>query len=152
MGKWCYLFDSCHTTLGMYGIVLRDTLSYSKRLVANGNIVSQKLSVSTSTRSPSWLRNWTYVTFPSHPLPLPPPHPFSQTLPHLPHLSHPTNIFQVSFVPTLMWFTDGSMDALVWHQGVAPLGESVEKGVARVVQRIKGSNEVGLESGSDSDW
>jgi hypothetical protein len=30
-------------------------------------------------------------------------------------------------------------------------GESVEKGVSRVVERIKGSYEVGAE-GSDSDW
>jgi len=58
----------------------------------------------------------------------------------------------VGFVPTLMWFTDGEMDAMVWHQGVAPAGESVEKGVARVVGRIKGSNEVGLEEDSDEGW
>jgi len=58
----------------------------------------------------------------------------------------------VSFVPTLMWLMDGVQDALVWHQGVSVEGESVEKGVGRVVERIKGSNEVGLESDSDDDW
>ncbi|OAK94461.1 hypothetical protein IQ06DRAFT_85301 [Phaeosphaeriaceae sp. SRC1lsM3a] len=57
----------------------------------------------------------------------------------------------VTFVPTLMWFMDGVMDALVWHQGVQVEGESVEKGVKRVVERVKGSNEVGVED-SDSDW
>jgi hypothetical protein len=58
----------------------------------------------------------------------------------------------VTFVPTLMWYLDGVQDALVWHQGVMVEGESVEKGVNRVVERIKGSNEVGLESDSDDDW
>ncbi|KAF2818714.1 hypothetical protein CC86DRAFT_375587 [Ophiobolus disseminans] len=58
----------------------------------------------------------------------------------------------VTFVPTLMWFTDAVMDAMVWHQGVMVRGESVEKGVGRVVERIKGSNEVGLEEDSDDDW
>jgi hypothetical protein len=58
----------------------------------------------------------------------------------------------VSFVPTLMWFMDGVQDALVWHQGVSVEGESVEKGVNRVVERIKGSNEVGLDEDSDDDW
>ncbi|KAH7402865.1 hypothetical protein BKA66DRAFT_404755 [Pyrenochaeta sp. MPI-SDFR-AT-0127] len=56
----------------------------------------------------------------------------------------------VTFVPTLMWFMDGVMDAIVWHQGVAVQGESVEKGVGRVVDRIKGA-EIG-ESDDDSDW
>jgi hypothetical protein len=58
----------------------------------------------------------------------------------------------VSFVPMLMWFMDGVQDALVWHQGVSVAGESVEKGVSRVVERIKGSYEVGLEEDSDDDW
>lgn len=58
----------------------------------------------------------------------------------------------VTFVPTLMWFTDGVMDALVWHQGVMVEGESVEKGVARIVERVKGSHGVGLESDSDDGW
>jgi hypothetical protein len=58
----------------------------------------------------------------------------------------------VSFVPTLMWYNDSVQDALVWHQGVQVEGESVEKGVGRIVKRIKGSNEVGLESDSDDDW
>lgn len=44
------------------------------------------------------------------------------------------------------------MDAVVWHQGVMVAGESVEKGVGRVVERIKGSNEVGLEEDSDEGW
>lgn len=57
----------------------------------------------------------------------------------------------VTFVPMLMWFMDGVMDALVWHPGVQVAGENVEKGVKRVVERIKGSNEVGLDD-SDSDW
>lgn len=56
----------------------------------------------------------------------------------------------VSFVPTVMWFMDGVMDAIVWHQGVQIEGESVEKGVSRVVERIKGA-EIG-ESDDDSDW
>lgn len=58
----------------------------------------------------------------------------------------------VTFVPTLMWFMDGVMDAMVWHPGVKVEGESVEKGVDRVVQRIRGSEGVGIEEGSDSDW
>ncbi|KAF2034338.1 hypothetical protein EK21DRAFT_56664 [Setomelanomma holmii] len=58
----------------------------------------------------------------------------------------------VTFVPTLMWYLDGIQDAVVWHQGVMVEGEGVEKGVKRVVERIKGSNEVGLESDSDDDW
>jgi hypothetical protein len=41
---------------------------------------------------------------------------------------------------------------MVWHQGVAVEGESVEKGVNRVVERLKGSNEVGLDEDSDDDW
>lgn len=57
----------------------------------------------------------------------------------------------VTFVPMLMWYMDGVMDALVWHPGVQVEGESVEKGVKRVVERIKGSNQVGLDD-SDSDW
>jgi hypothetical protein len=56
----------------------------------------------------------------------------------------------VSFVPMLMWFTDGDMDAIVWHEGVAVEGESVEKGVKRVVDRVKGA-EIGDED-SDDDW
>ncbi|KAH8692459.1 hypothetical protein GQ44DRAFT_719888 [Phaeosphaeriaceae sp. PMI808] len=58
----------------------------------------------------------------------------------------------VDFVPTLMWFMNGVQDPLVWHQGVRVKGESVEKGVSRVVERIKGSNEVGLEEDSDDGW
>jgi hypothetical protein len=58
----------------------------------------------------------------------------------------------ITFVPTLMWFMDGVMDAMVWHQGVSVEGESVEKGVNRVVERLKGSNEVGLDEDSDDDW
>jgi hypothetical protein len=58
----------------------------------------------------------------------------------------------INFVPTLMWFMDGVQDALVWHQGVSVEGESVEKGVSRVVKRLKGSHEVGLEEDSDDDW
>lgn len=56
----------------------------------------------------------------------------------------------VTFVPTLMWFMDGVMDAIVWHQGVQIEGESVEKGVGRVVERIKGA-EIG-DSDDGSDW
>jgi hypothetical protein len=59
---------------------------------------------------------------------------------------------EITFVPTLMWFMDGVMDPMVWHQGVCVEGESVEKGVNRVVQRLKGSNEVGLDEDSDDDW
>lgn len=58
----------------------------------------------------------------------------------------------IDFVPTLMWFVGGVPDAVVWHRGVAVVGESVEKGVSRVVERIKGSSEVGVGEGSDSDW
>lgn len=58
----------------------------------------------------------------------------------------------VAFVPSLMWFLDGIMDAVVWHEGVSVEGESVEKGVKRVVERLRGSNEVGLEEDSDEDW
>jgi hypothetical protein len=58
----------------------------------------------------------------------------------------------VTFVPTLMWYMDGVMDAMVWHQGVSVEGESVEKGVKRVVERIRGSNQVGLDEDSDDDW
>lgn len=57
----------------------------------------------------------------------------------------------VSFVPTVMWFTDGVMDAIVWHEGVRIEGESVEKGVGRVVERIKGG-EIGEEEDSDEEW
>jgi hypothetical protein len=56
----------------------------------------------------------------------------------------------VSFVPMLMWFTDGVMDAIVWHEGVAVEGESVEKGVKRVVDRVKGADIAGEDS--DDDW
>jgi hypothetical protein len=59
---------------------------------------------------------------------------------------------EITIVPTLMWFMDGVMDPMVWHQGVCVEGESVEKGVNRVVQRLKGSNEVGLDEDSDDDW
>jgi hypothetical protein len=58
----------------------------------------------------------------------------------------------VCFVPMLMWYNDSVQDALVWHQGVRVGGESVEKGVERIVKRIMGSNEVGLETDSDDDW
>jgi hypothetical protein len=57
----------------------------------------------------------------------------------------------VTFVPTLMWFMDGVMDDIVWHEGVAIEGESVDKGVKRVVDRIKGA-EIGEEEDSDDDW
>ncbi|CAO2657110.1 Nn.00g032360.m01.CDS01 [Neocucurbitaria sp. VM-36] len=56
----------------------------------------------------------------------------------------------VAFVPTLMWFMDGVMDAVVWHEGVRIEGESVEAGVARVVERVKGGEVGGSEE--DSDW
>ena len=56
----------------------------------------------------------------------------------------------VSFVPTLMWFTDGVMDSLMWHQGVAVRGESIDKGVGRIVERIKGAK-IG-ESDDEDDW
>jgi hypothetical protein len=56
----------------------------------------------------------------------------------------------VSFVPMLMWFTDGVMDAIVWHEGVAVEGESVERGVKRVVDRVKGADIAGEDS--DDDW
>lgn len=58
----------------------------------------------------------------------------------------------IAFVPSLMWFLDGIMDAVVWHEGVSVEGEGVERGVRRVVERLKGSNEVGLEEDSDEDW
>jgi len=58
---------------------------------------------------------------------------------------------EVNFVPMLMWYTDGVMDPIVWHQGVRVDGESVEKGVGRVVDRIKGG-EIGEEEDSDEDW
>ncbi|KAF1838560.1 hypothetical protein BDW02DRAFT_390903 [Decorospora gaudefroyi] len=57
----------------------------------------------------------------------------------------------VCFVPMLMWFMDGVMDAIVWHEGVAIEGESVEQGVKRVVDRVKGA-EIGEEEDSDDDW
>ncbi|KAF1944040.1 hypothetical protein EJ02DRAFT_452885 [Clathrospora elynae] len=60
-------------------------------------------------------------------------------------------MLDVSFVPMLMWFMDGVMDPIVWHEGVAIEGESVEKGVERVVKRIKGA-EIGEEEDSDEDW
>ncbi|KAG9185521.1 hypothetical protein G6011_06452 [Alternaria panax] len=60
------------------------------------------------------------------------------------------NLLDVSFVPTLMWFMDGVMDAIVWHEGCAIEGESVEKGVKRVVDRIKGGDIAGEDS--DDDW
>ncbi|OAL52775.1 hypothetical protein IQ07DRAFT_610349 [Pyrenochaeta sp. DS3sAY3a] len=56
----------------------------------------------------------------------------------------------VSFVPTLLWFVDGVQDAIVWHEGVRIEGESVEAGVKRVVDRIKGAELGG--SDEDSDW
>lgn len=56
----------------------------------------------------------------------------------------------VSFVPTVMWFVDGNVDAIVWHEGVRIEGESVDKGVSRIVERIKGAEIGGSES--DSDW
>jgi hypothetical protein len=62
----------------------------------------------------------------------------------------------VTFVPTLMWFMDGIMDAIVWHEGVAVEGESVEKGIKRVVDRIKraevGKDDEEEEADSDDDW
>ena len=59
-------------------------------------------------------------------------------------------MLDVSFVPTLMWFMDGVMDAIVWHEGCAIEGESVERGVKRVVDRIKGGDIAGEDS--DDDW
>jgi hypothetical protein len=56
----------------------------------------------------------------------------------------------ISFVPTLMWFNDGVMDPIVWHEGVAIPGETVEKGVKRVVDRVKGGDIAGEDS--DDDW
>ncbi|KAL5114475.1 hypothetical protein ACEQ8H_007618 [Pleosporales sp. CAS-2024a] len=56
----------------------------------------------------------------------------------------------IDFVPCLMWYRDGVQDALVWHQGVMVQGETIEKGVGRVVERIKGSHQLGADS--DSDW
>ncbi|KAH3948926.1 hypothetical protein HBI56_000870 [Parastagonospora nodorum] len=59
----------------------------------------------------------------------------------------------IDFVPCLMWYMDGVQDAVVWHQGCMVEGESVEKGISRVVERLKGSYEVGADmEGSDSDW
>lgn len=57
---------------------------------------------------------------------------------------------EVTFVPMLMFFNDGVMDPIVWHEGVAMEGESVEKGVKRVVDRVKGAEIAG--EGSDDDW
>ncbi|KAF2845330.1 hypothetical protein T440DRAFT_278591 [Plenodomus tracheiphilus IPT5] len=57
----------------------------------------------------------------------------------------------IAFVPTVMWFVDGVMDAIVWHEGVRVQGESVEKGVARVVERIKGGV-MDAEMDSDEEW
>lgn len=59
-------------------------------------------------------------------------------------------LLDVSFVPTLFWFQDGVQDPIEWHEGVSIEGESVEKGVKRVVDRIKGA-EIG-EDDSDDDW
>ncbi|EMD89885.1 hypothetical protein COCC4DRAFT_125182 [Bipolaris maydis ATCC 48331] len=59
-------------------------------------------------------------------------------------------MLDVSFVPTLMWFRDGVMDPIVWHEGVAIEGESVERGVKRVVDRVKGGDIAGEDS--DDDW
>lgn len=42
------------------------------------------------------------------------------------------------------------MDAIVWHEGVRIEGESVAKGVQRVVDRIKGG-EIGGED-SEEEW
>ena len=66
-------------------------------------------------------------------------------------LSELATELDVSFVPTLMWFMDGVMDPIVWHEGVAVEGESVEKGVKRVVDRVKGA-EIGDEEDSDENW
>ncbi|KAH9868776.1 hypothetical protein J1614_007850 [Plenodomus biglobosus] len=57
----------------------------------------------------------------------------------------------ISFVPTVMWFADGVMDAIVWHDGVRVQGESVEDGVKRVVDRIKGGV-MDAEMDSDEEW
>lgn len=56
----------------------------------------------------------------------------------------------ITFVPTLMWFSEGIMDPVVWHEGVAIPGETVEKGVKRVVDRVKGGDIAGEDS--DDDW
>jgi len=58
---------------------------------------------------------------------------------------------EVTFVPTVMWFVDGVMDAIVWHEGVRIVGESVEKGVERVVERVKGGV-MDAEMDSDEEW
>lgn len=58
---------------------------------------------------------------------------------------------EVTFVPTVMWFVDGVMDAIVWHEGVRIGGESVEKGVERVVDRVKGGV-MDAEMDSDEEW
>ncbi|CBX94669.1 hypothetical protein IAQ61_009352 [Plenodomus lingam] len=57
----------------------------------------------------------------------------------------------ISFVPTVMWFLDGVMDAIVWHEGVRVQGESVKDGVRRVVDRIKGGV-MDAEMDSDEEW
>lgn len=57
---------------------------------------------------------------------------------------------EITFVPTLMWFTDGHADPIVWHEGVAIDGETVERGVKRVVDRVKGGDIAGEDS--DDDW
>ncbi|KAI8938720.1 hypothetical protein NX059_004588 [Plenodomus lindquistii] len=57
----------------------------------------------------------------------------------------------IAFVPTVMWFVDGVMDAIVWHEGVRVQGESVEAGVKRVVERIKGGV-MDAEMDSDEEW
>lgn len=56
----------------------------------------------------------------------------------------------IDFVPTLMWFTDGVMDAIVWHEGVRIEGESVATGVKRVVERVKGGDITGQDS--EEEW
>ncbi|KAL6703700.1 hypothetical protein ACN47E_009394 [Coniothyrium glycines] len=56
----------------------------------------------------------------------------------------------IDFVPTLMWFTDGVMDAIVWHEGVSIEGESVATGVKRVVDRVKGGDITGEDS--EEEW
>lgn len=66
----------------------------------------------------------------------------------LPELASELN---VDFVPTLMWFMDGQMDAIVWHDGVRVQGETVSKGVSRVVKRIK-STYMNVSGDEDSDW
>lgn len=58
---------------------------------------------------------------------------------------------EITFVPTVMWFVDGAMDAIVWHDGVRTAGESVEKGIARVIERVKGGV-MDAEMDSDEEW